>query len=192
MANKYPRVSPNFTNGLNSGINMWRLWNTSCTTLRAGERLIFALSRGRRTYPYSATTPRRPPRRYKRSSSSVVNVDRDHRFVFLGTPHLLMLTWPKVIDALSLLLPESPLYPVLSTLPPPNPTNPTSTTTSATQEAVHNSLPIILEIMALAENDEDETFKRELDKRRLRLNALGPEELKKEVEREVWGTSKVS
>jgi superkiller protein 3 len=91
-----------------------------------------------------------------------------------------------------LLLPESPLFPVLSTLPPPNPTNPTSTTTSATQEAVHNSLPIILEIMALVEKDEDETFKRELDKRRLRLNALGPEELKKEVEREVWGTSKVS
>ena len=46
--------------------------------------------------------------------------------------------------------------------------------------------------MALVEKDEDETFKRELDKRRLRLNALGPEELKKEVEREVWGTSKVS
>jgi superkiller protein 3 len=57
---------------------------------------------------------------------------------------------------------------------------------------LHNSLPILLEIMALVEKDEDETFKRELDKRRLRLNALGPEELKKEVEREVWGTSKVS
>jgi len=96
-----------------------------------------------------------------------------------------------VIGALEFLLPGSSLYPVLSTLPPPNPTNPTSTTTFATQEAVHNSLPIFEEIIALTEKDEDETVKKEIDKRRTRLGAFGLEELKREVGREVWGASKV-
>jgi superkiller protein 3 len=96
-----------------------------------------------------------------------------------------------LVGALEYLLLESSLYPVLSTLPPPNPTNPTSTTTFATQEAVHNSLPILEEIIALVEKDEDETVRKEIDKRRTRMNGPGLEELKKEVGREIWGASKV-
>jgi superkiller protein 3 len=59
------------------------------------------------------------------------------------------------------------------------------------QEAVHNSLPILEEIIALTEQDEDETVKKEISKRRTRMNAPGLEELKKEVGREIWGASKV-
>jgi superkiller protein 3 len=56
---------------------------------------------------------------------------------------------------------------------------------------MHNSLPTLEEIVALTEKDEEENLKREIDKRKTRLGAAGPEELKKEVGREVWGTSKV-
>jgi len=59
------------------------------------------------------------------------------------------------------------------------------------QEAVHNSLPILEEIIALTEQDEDETVKKEISKRRTRVSAPGLEELKKEVGREIWGASKV-
>lgn len=59
-----------------------------------------------------------------------------------------------------------------------------------TQEAIHNSLPILEEIVALIEKDEDEMLQKEIDKRRQRLNAPRLEELKKEVEREILGTSK--
>ena len=79
---------------------------------------------------------------------------------------------------------------MLCTLPPPNPTSPTSTTTAVTQEAIHNSLPILEEIVALIEKDEHEMLQKEIDKRRQRLNAPRLEELKKEVEREILGTSK--
>lgn len=90
-----------------------------------------------------------------------------------------------------MLLPESSFYPVLSALPPPDPANPTATTTLSIQEAVHNSLPVLEEIIIMTEKDEEETLKKEVDKRRMRLGAAGPEELKKEVGREVWGSSQV-
>jgi len=90
-----------------------------------------------------------------------------------------------------MLLVESSLFPVLSTLPPPDPANPTATTTLAIQEAVHNSLPVLEEIITLTEQDEEETLKKEVDKRRMRLGASGPEELRKEVGREIWGSSNV-
>ena len=48
------------------------------------------------------------------------------------------------------------------------------------------------EIVRLHEAEETETIKREFEKRRLRLGASGPEQLKKEVGREVWGASPVS
>lgn len=89
------------------------------------------------------------------------------------------------------MLPGSYLYLLISTLPPPDPTNPTSTTTSAIQACIHNTLPILEEIIALIEKDEDEMVKKEVDKRRMRLGAAGPEELRKDVGREVWGSSKV-
>jgi superkiller protein 3 len=95
-----------------------------------------------------------------------------------------------VVDILALLLPESSLYSVLCALPPPNPTNPLSTTTSAIQEAAYNSLPILEEIVSLIEKDEDGTVKKEIDQRRQRMGGPTGEELRKEVVREILGTSK--
>lgn len=45
--------------------------------------------------------------------------------------------------------------------------------------------------MALHEADEADTIKREVEKRRTRLGASGPEQLKREVGREVWESSPV-
>lgn len=97
----------------------------------------------------------------------------------------------EIVHALCLFLPDSPFYPVLSTLPYPDPTNPTATTTFAAQTAVHNTLPVLEEIVALVEKEEEDTFQREFDKRRTRLNAAGPEQLKKDIGREMWGTSRL-
>ncbi|KAG6829553.1 hypothetical protein H0H92_004222 [Tricholoma furcatifolium] len=95
----------------------------------------------------------------------------------------------QVIEVLSLLLPHSPLYDALSALPVPNLTNPTSTTTLVAQTAVHHSLPHIEEVVRLVEIQEEETAKKEVEKRRTRLGAPSLEILKNEVGREVWGTS---
>jgi superkiller protein 3 len=65
------------------------------------------------------------------------------------------------------------------------------TTTYAAQAAIHNSLPVLQEIVSLLENDEDESVKNEVNKRRIRLGASGPEQLKKEVGSEIWGRSRV-
>jgi len=97
----------------------------------------------------------------------------------------------QLFEALCLLLPESSLYPVLSNLLAPDPTNPTSSNVSGIQEAIHNSLPVLQEVVSLAEKDEDETIKKEIDKRRTRLNAGSPGEAKKEVEMETLSRSRV-
>lgn len=47
------------------------------------------------------------------------------------------------------------------------------------------------EIVSLIEKEEDEGLKKEVDKRRMRLGAAGPEQLKKDVGREIWGKSQV-
>ncbi|KAJ3841697.1 TPR-like protein [Lentinula raphanica] len=96
-----------------------------------------------------------------------------------------------LIDALCLLLPDSPLFEVLSNLSPPDHTNPTSTTTSSIQTAIHNSLIVILECIAILERDEDIYVKKEFEKRRTRLNAGPPEQIRKEIGREVWGNSRL-
>ena len=83
------------------------------------------------------------------------------------------------------------MYNILSGLPPPNPTAPTATTTFAAQSAVHNSLPVLEEIISIAEKDESDNFNKEVNKRRMRLGAPSPEEVRKEVGREIWGISKV-
>ena len=74
---------------------------------------------------------------------------------------------------------------------PPDFTNPESSATFFTQSAVHNSLAILEEMVALLEQDEADQLKREVEKRRTRLGAAGPEQLRKEVGREIWSTSKV-
>jgi len=74
-------------------------------------------------------------------------------------------------------------------LPPPDPTQPTASSTYAAQVAVNDTLPIIEEIVSLKEKAEYETIKGETDNRRKRLNAAGPEEIRREVGREVYTSS---
>ncbi|KAG2046495.1 protein prenylyltransferase [Suillus hirtellus] len=97
----------------------------------------------------------------------------------------------EVIQALYFYLPESSLYPVLSTLPPPDATNPTSTSISPTQSAIHNSLAVYEELVSLTEREEEMFIKSEFDKRRTRLGAPKPEQLKKDIGIEIWHSSKV-
>ncbi|KAG2113725.1 superkiller protein 3 [Suillus discolor] len=97
----------------------------------------------------------------------------------------------EVIQALYFHLPDSSLYPVLSTLPPPDATNPTSTSIFPTQSAIHNSLAVYEELVSLTEREEEMFFKSEFDKRRTRLGAPKPEQLKKDIGIEIWHSSKL-
>ncbi|KAL0571344.1 Superkiller protein 3 [Marasmius crinis-equi] len=98
---------------------------------------------------------------------------------------------PKLVNALSFLLPESPYYQVLSSLPLPDHTAPEATTTFQVQVAVHNTLIVLEEIIELVERQEEDYAKKEFEKRRTRLNAGTPEEIRQAIGREVWGTSKL-
>lgn len=90
------------------------------------------------------------------------------------------------------MLHSSPIYLTLSTLPPPNLTNPSATTIAQTQTAIHNTLPVLEEIIQLIEKSEADVFKKELDTRRMRLNAPPLEQLRLDIGREIWGQSKVN
>ncbi|KAJ7647495.1 superkiller protein 3 [Roridomyces roridus] len=98
-------------------------------------------------------------------------------------------TSAQLVEALTLLLPDSSVYGTLSTLPIPDHTNPDATPGYATQVAVHNTLPVLEEIMAIVETAEEEAFTKEVAKRRTRLGAASPEQLRKEVGIEIWGPS---
>ncbi|KAF5386053.1 hypothetical protein D9615_002427 [Tricholomella constricta] len=87
----------------------------------------------------------------------------------------------QLIEALSLLLPQSPIHALVSNLPSPNVTDPQSSTTQIAQTAIHHSLPHLEEIITLIESHEEETMKKEVEKRRTRLGAAGPEVLRKEL-----------
>ncbi|KAG8213777.1 superkiller protein 3 [Butyriboletus roseoflavus] len=100
-------------------------------------------------------------------------------------------TRQQVVSALSYLLPDSSLSVTLSNLPPPDPTNPTASSTFDIQAAVHNSLPIIEEIISIIERDEEVLIKNEFDKRRTRLGGPSPDQLKKDIGVEVWGASRL-
>ncbi|KAF9562772.1 TPR-like protein [Agrocybe pediades] len=100
-------------------------------------------------------------------------------------------TQDQVIDALSYYLPDSEVYPLLSTLPRPDATNPTGTTTYDSQEAIHNGFKILYEIATTTDSIEEETFKREVERRRTRLGAPSPEQLRKEVFLEISNKSKL-
>ena len=106
---------------------------------------------------------------------------------FFGAAHRRL----QLSDALSLYLPDSPLYSTLFTLPSPDFTNPASTTTFPSQVAIHNSLPTLEEMVSLTEADEKKTFDREVAKRRTRLNAGSLRYVENEVTKEVYGASKV-
>jgi len=60
-----------------------------------------------------------------------------------------------------------------------------------TQSAIHNSLPTIEEIISIIERDEEVFIKNEFDKRRTRLGGPSPDQLRKDIGVEVWGTSRV-
>jgi superkiller protein 3 len=60
------------------------------------------------------------------------------------------------------------------------------------QVAIHNSLTVYEELVSLMEKQEADVIAKEVEKRRMRLNASGPEQLRKEVGKDVWGDSKVS
>lgn len=95
------------------------------------------------------------------------------------------------MSALRLVLPDSHLYPTLSQLPPPDPTNPTATPTQEIQAIVHNTLPILEEIIAIVEKEEDTAVSKEYQKRKTRLGSSGPELLKKEIDSEYLSQSEV-
>ncbi|KAJ3501664.1 hypothetical protein NLJ89_g9238 [Agrocybe chaxingu] len=100
-------------------------------------------------------------------------------------------TQQQLISGLSYYLPESKLYPLLSTLPLPDPTNPTGTTTFDAQDSIHNGFRVLEEIVSLTERLEEDTFKREVERRRTRLGASSPEQIRKEVFREISGKSQL-
>ncbi|CAE6419894.1 Tetratricopeptide repeat protein 37 Short=TPR repeat protein 37 [Rhizoctonia solani AG-1 IB] len=97
----------------------------------------------------------------------------------------------EVVNALSLLLPESRLYDVLSTIPPLEPTAPTKTTIYDIQAAMANSLPVLEDIVFLVERSEEEAYTKEVERRRTRINAGTQQEVQNEVGRDIWGASKV-
>lgn len=88
-------------------------------------------------------------------------------------------------------MPGSPVYHLLSTLPPPDPTQPTSTTTFAAQSAIYNSLPLLEEIAGILEKEEEKLISSEVDRRRMRLDAGRPEDIRNEVGCTIWRNSKV-
>jgi superkiller protein 3 len=97
----------------------------------------------------------------------------------------------QIVDALALYLPGSPHHELLLSLPVPDPTQPTATSTFESQTAIHNSLHVLQEIVRLTEEAETRTFDQEFQKRRMRLNAPSPEQLKKAIGVEIFGSSKL-
>ena len=109
----------------------------------------------------------------------------------LGKHPYLILSSLQVVTALTLYLPTSDLYPVISSLPPPDATNPDATTTFAAQSAIQDSLPVVQEIVQILEKYEDTTFAKEVDQRRKRLGAPSPDVIRREVGYEVLSASRV-
>lgn len=118
------------------------------------------------------------------------SMDPDYRYWILNTPRPLF-TFPQLVEALSILLPRSPVYNTLTSLPLPDATNPTSTTTFEAQSAIHHSLSILEEIIKLLEVHEEEILNKEVEKRRTRLGAASPEQLRKEIGVGIWSGSQV-
>lgn len=96
-----------------------------------------------------------------------------------------------MLDSLANYLGDSAFYALLSTLPLPDPASPTSTTTFEAQVAIHDGLNVLEEMISLTETLEDDAYKREVDKRRMRLGASSPDQLKKEVFKDISDNSQV-
>ena len=118
------------------------------------------------------------------------------RFVCSSDPTICINTSPppsiqQLVTALKLYLPSSKLYSLLSTLAPSSPTSPTSSATFEAQDAIHNGYLVLLEILKLTQAQEEERFEKEVEKRRMRIGAAGPEAVRKEVGLEMFSTSEV-
>jgi len=111
-------------------------------------------------------------------------------FIFLVNVELTMRY--QLLDSLSNYLPGSAFYTLLSTLSLPDPTSPTSTTIFEAQVAIHNGSDHLDEMISLTETLEEDTDKREVEKRRMRLGAPGPDQLRKEVFRDISSSSQVN
>jgi superkiller protein 3 len=96
-----------------------------------------------------------------------------------------------LVQALIDVLPGSPYYPLLSTLPEPDATNPTATTTFWIQTAIHDSFPILEEVVSIVEAEEQARFAKEFSARRTRLGAPKPTIIRRELDREICGSSMV-
>ena len=114
--------------------------------------------------------------RYK-SHDTQINVELTRRY--------------QLLDSLANYLRESTFYTLLSTLPLADPTSPTPTTTYDAQVAIHDGLDILNEVIFLTETLEEDAYKREVEKRRMRLGASGPDQLKKEVFTDISNSSQV-
>ena len=97
----------------------------------------------------------------------------------------------QLLDSLANYLRGSTFYPLLSTLPLPDPTSPTSTTTFEAQVAIHDGLDVLSEVIYLSETLEEGAYKREVEKRRMRLGASNPDQLRREVFRDISNSSQV-
>ncbi|KAG0143473.1 hypothetical protein CROQUDRAFT_182905 [Cronartium quercuum f. sp. fusiforme G11] len=97
----------------------------------------------------------------------------------------------QTISVLTHLLPDSPYYALLMTLPEPDPTNPKSSPLFELQLMIQNYLPSLKQIVELTKADEIELINQEISKRRTRLTSVPKTaiETKKEVIRESYPSS---
>jgi superkiller protein 3 len=86
----------------------------------------------------------------------------------------------------------SQYYGTLANVPEPDATAPTASPAYDIQVYIHNSFLLLEEIVRLTEDDERDTIKREIEKRKTRLGAPPLRKLIQDVESEVYGSSKVA
>lgn len=90
------------------------------------------------------------------------------------------------------MLDGSQFYGTLANLPEPDATAPTASPAYDVQAYIYNSFLVLEEIVRLTEEDERDTIKHEIEKRKTRLGAPPLRKLKEDVESEVYGSSKVA
>ncbi|KAF9497222.1 TPR-like protein [Pleurotus eryngii] len=95
----------------------------------------------------------------------------------------------QLAQALKLLLHGSPIFEALSDLPLPDHTKPSPITSM--QDAIHNTLPVLQELVTLYEDEEQEVIKKEIAKRRTRLGAPSLDQLAREVKYAVLSKSEL-
>lgn len=99
----------------------------------------------------------------------------------------------QLIETLSLLVPSSPVFPLLSSLPRYDATAPTATNYSGVQQAVGSPLNVLLELTSLISAIESAAVEAEIKKRRQRLGgpAMTAEATTKQVQAELLPFSRL-